>query len=65
MYSIHLEINNKVVNVKTKYFLLSSILKLASVLGSETITGSRDQQQFRSEKNLTLNTTVQFFLNKS
>ena len=44
MYSIHLEINQKVVNVETKYFLPISKLKLSSVLGSEKITRSRDQQ---------------------
>ena len=40
MYLIHLEINNKVVNVETKYFLPTLKLKLASLLGSETITRS-------------------------
>ena len=40
MYLIHLEINNKVVNVETKYFLPTLKLNFASVLGSETITRS-------------------------
>ena len=53
MYSIHLEINN-VVNVETKYFLPTLKLKLALVPGSETITRSRDKQQFRIKKNVTL-----------